>query len=215
MAGTRSYDSSTRTASFTPSADLAYSTGYQVTVTGHETRPATRSAPTSWTFTTRSAPPPSPTIGPGGPIGVVTSTTNPFSTYFAEILRAEGLNSFATFDVGLLNAAKLAEFTTVVLGDVSVTTQQVSDLTAWVQAGGNLIASRPDAKLAPLLGIAPAGTTLSEGYIKVDAATAGRVRESSPTRCSSTVSPTGTRWPERRRWRRCTPPRRLPPPARR
>ena len=37
--------------------------------------------------------------GPGGPIAVVTSTGNPSSTYLAEILRAEGLNEFATVRV--------------------------------------------------------------------------------------------------------------------
>ena len=40
-----------------------------------------------------------PTAGPGpggGPIAVVTSSTNPTATYTVEILRAEGLNEFAT-----------------------------------------------------------------------------------------------------------------------
>jgi len=33
--------------------------------------------------------------GPGGPILVLANTANPFSTYYAEILLAEGLNEFA------------------------------------------------------------------------------------------------------------------------
>ena len=57
-------------------------------------------APVTWTFTTGAPPPPPPDQGPGGPIAVVTSATNPYSKYLAEILRTEGLNEFATIDVG-------------------------------------------------------------------------------------------------------------------
>ena len=49
----------------------------------------------TWSFTTGA----NPTTGPGGPILVVTSAANPFSNYYAEILRAEGLNEFATADI--------------------------------------------------------------------------------------------------------------------
>ena len=38
----------------------------------------------------------------------------------------------------------------------------------WVTSGGNLIAMRPDADLATLLGLTPQGGTLAEGYIQVD-----------------------------------------------
>ena len=53
----------------------------------------------AWTFTTNAATPPPPTTGPGGPLLVVTSAANPFSVYYAEILRAEGLNAFAVSDI--------------------------------------------------------------------------------------------------------------------
>ena len=36
-----------------------------------------------------------PEQGPGGPILVITDPGDPFGTYYAEILRAEGLNEFA------------------------------------------------------------------------------------------------------------------------
>ena len=42
---------------------------------------------------------------------------------------------------------------------------------AWVSGGGNLIAMRPDKKLAGLLGITDAGTTLANAYLKVNTAT--------------------------------------------
>ena len=43
-------------------------------------------------------------------------------------------------------------------------------LSDWVQAGGNLIAMRPDPQLAGLLGLTPAGSPLSNEYLKVDTA---------------------------------------------
>jgi hypothetical protein len=54
-----------------------------------------------------------------------------------------------------------------VLGEVALTTGQVATLSAWVNDGGNLIAMRPDKKLASLLGLTDQSTTLSEGYLKV------------------------------------------------
>ena len=44
--------------------------------------------------TARTAPDP----GPGGPVLVVTDRRDPFGGYYAEILRAEGLNEFAVTD---------------------------------------------------------------------------------------------------------------------
>ena len=169
--GATAYDAGSRTATFTPTQNLAYSTVYTVNVSGAKDAANNTMAPVSWSFTTGAAPPPLPTDGPGGPIGVVTSGSDPFSGYFAEIMRAEGLNSFATLDVTTLNPTALALFRTVVLGHVTLTTQQVTDLTTWVNGGGNLIASRPDAKLAPLLGLTVAAGTLGDAYLSVNTAT--------------------------------------------
>ncbi len=41
----------------------------------------------------------------------------------------------------------------------------------WVDAGGNVIAMRPDAELASLLGITGAAATLADGYLLVNTAT--------------------------------------------
>ena len=148
-------------------------------------------APMSWTFSTaarRCCPP----RGSGGPIGVVTSGADPFSSYFAEILRAEGLNSFATFDVGNLSANTLGLYDTVVVGRVALTPAQATILTTWVNEGGNLIAMRPDPELAGLLGLTRRGRH-AVGRLP---ARRQRVRRpasgSSPRRCSSTAPPTGT-----------------------
>ena len=60
--------------------------------------------PVTWSFTTAAPPPPPPDQGPGGPIALVTSSSNPYSKYLAEILRTEGLNEFTTIDVSTLSA---------------------------------------------------------------------------------------------------------------
>ena len=172
VAGATSYDSGSRTVTFTPTQALEPNTVHTVNLAGVADLAGNAMAPTSWSFTTTGPPPPLPADGPGGPIGVVTSATDGFSAYFGEIFRAEGLNAFETFDVTLLNATKLAGYTTVVLGPVTLTTTQVNQLTTWVTNGGNLIASRPDSKLAPLLGLTAAGGTLSDGYILVNTASA-------------------------------------------
>ena len=95
----------------------------------------------------------SPEQGPGGPVLVVTDPGDPFGTYYAEILRAEGLNEFAVTNTADLTAATLADYQVVVLAQSAVTDAQTTVLTNWVQGGGNLIAMRPDARLAGLLGL--------------------------------------------------------------
>jgi hypothetical protein len=109
---------------------------------------------------------------PGGPILVVTSSADPFTSYYTEILRAEGLNEFATTDVSALSAQTLDAYSVVVLGARGLSAAQASLLSNWVQAGGNLVAMRPDATLAGVLGIAPSGGTLSNADLKVDTAQA-------------------------------------------
>ncbi len=113
-----------------------------------------------------------PEEGPGGPILVLSQATNPFTSYYAEILRAEGLNEFTVTDISLVTDVTLVAYDVVLLGDMSLTAPQVTMLSDWVAAGGNLIAMRPDKQLAPLLGLADAGGTLANGYLRVDTSTA-------------------------------------------
>lgn len=109
-----------------------------------------------------------PADGPGGPVLVVVSSSSPFSTYHAEILRTEGLNAFSVADVSTLSASLLALYDTVLLAKTPLTASQVSVLANWVNAGGQLIAVAPDPQLAPLLGLTPVGTRLSEAYLQID-----------------------------------------------
>ena len=170
---TVSYTAANRTATLDPNAALANSTTYTATIKGGpggvaDAAGITRAADHSWSFTTAAAPPPPPDEGPGGPILVIGNSSNPFSRYYAEILRAEGLNEFSVTDLSGVDAAALGEYDVVILGETGLTAGQVQMLADWVADGGNLIAMRPDPQLANLLGLTPAGSTLAEEYIKVD-----------------------------------------------
>ena len=106
--------------------------------------------------------------GPGGPILVLANTANPFSTYYAEILLAEGLNEFALEDISSVDSGTLTNYDVVILGETVLTSDQVAMLTDWVNAGGKLIAMRPDKQLAGLLGLTDALGTITNAYLLVD-----------------------------------------------
>jgi hypothetical protein len=113
-----------------------------------------------------------PGQGPGGPILVVANGGDPFGRYYAEILQAEGLDEYAVTDVSALDAATLASYRVVILAQTGLTDAQVSALTAWVNGGGGLIAMRPNAQLAGLLGLGNGTGNVSDGYIGVDTSAA-------------------------------------------
>ena len=111
---------------------------------------------------------PEPDEGPGGPILVINSAAATFGSYYAEILRNEGFNAFTVSDIATVTQATLADYDVVILAAIPLTTTQVTMLSDWVDAGGNLIAMRPDPQLANLLGLTAVGSTLSNGYLLVD-----------------------------------------------
>jgi Domain of unknown function (DUF4082)/Bacterial Ig-like domain/Bacterial Ig domain len=113
----------------------------------------------------------SPEEGPGGPILVITSASNPFSRYYAEILRTEGLNAFAMADISSVSAQTLAGYDVVILGAISLTSAQVTMFSDWVNAGGNLIAMHPDKQLAGLLGLTDTSSILANAYLLVNTST--------------------------------------------
>lgn len=106
------------------------------------------------------------------PVLLITTGTNPFTLYYSEILRAEGLNSFDTADLSGVTATTLASYDVAILGEMALTPAQVAMFSNWVNGGGNLIAMRPDKQLASLLGITDNGTTQSNGYLLVNTSTA-------------------------------------------
>jgi len=168
--GNTTYDGPSQTATFAPNARLVNSTPYTATVSGAKDAAGNTMQPLTWSFTTAAAAPPPPDQGPGGPILVVTSSADPFTKYYAEILRNEGLNEFSTTDVTSLSASSLTGRDVVVVANVGLSASQVTALTNFVNNGGSLIAMRPTSQLAGLLGITPATGTLSEGYLAVNTA---------------------------------------------
>ena len=99
VAGTTSYDSTTRTATFTPTAPLADLTGYTASVTARAPSGATMPAPRTWQFTTRDSTPPSVTAttpAPGATAVVVgTSVTAAFARSVDPATLQVGLKSGA------------------------------------------------------------------------------------------------------------------------
>jgi hypothetical protein len=166
VAGSTTYDGSTRTATFTPSSPFAGNTTYSVTLSGAEDLAGNPMSPLTWSFTTAEPPPPPPPPT-DSPVLLVRTSANPYTSYLDEIMRAEGVTSFAAIDASVLDAAALAGRSVVVLGEVPLTTAQVTALTDFVTAGGSLVAMRPDAKLAPLLGLVKQSGSRANAYLGV------------------------------------------------
>ena len=113
-----------------------------------------------------------PGEGPGGPILLAVDDGDPFGRYYAEILRAEGLNEFTVAGLGALDPQTLSGYSVVLLASPNVSGPQAAALSGWVTGGGNLVAMRPDARLAGLLGLGADGGDLDDGYVAVDTSTA-------------------------------------------
>ncbi len=112
-------------------------------------------------------PPAPPAQGPGGPILVIGNAGDEFSRYYAEILRAEGLNAFDVVDVTALDATVLGQHDVAILGHLTspLSGSDVTLLTNWVNAGGNLVAMRPGPELDGLLGLDATAGTLADQYL--------------------------------------------------
>lgn len=98
---------------------------------------------------------------------------HPFGTYLAEILRAEGLNFFRTVRLSALDAATLASFSLVILSDGTLTRAESEMFSAYVSAGGKLIAMRPEA--SALFGVESISGTAPNQNIKIESRFAGLV----------------------------------------
>ncbi len=93
---------------------------------------------------------------------------NPFGAYLAEILRAEGLNCFRVAPLSTVDSAILGQFSLVLLAEGPLDQAQIDLLESYVARGGRLITMRPDARLAPLLGLERIAGSTAEGYLQVD-----------------------------------------------
>jgi hypothetical protein len=166
------YDGAANRAVLTPNGPLGASAAYTATVKGGTSGVKDEAGNPlafdyAWAFVSSASFPFG--NGPGGPILVITSASNPFSRYYTEILRTEGLNAFGVRGLSSVSAAILDQYDVVILGEMPLTSAQVAMLTDWVTNGGNLITMRPDKKLAGLLGLVDTGAAaLSRGYLLVD-----------------------------------------------
>ncbi|HEX9440741.1 MAG TPA: hypothetical protein VF909_13725 [Roseiflexaceae bacterium] len=107
---------------------------------------------------------------PTAPILLVVNDAAPnhFGRYVGEILRAEGLNAYDLIQLSALTSADLTAHRLVILAETPLTSAEASLVSTYVSGGGRLLALRPDAQLAPLFGLTPAGSSQTDGYLKID-----------------------------------------------
>src|SRR5204863_1301694 len=101
---------------------------------------------------------------------IISSSSNPFSRYPVEILKAQGLNEYKAMDIAEVTANVLKKYEVVIVGNITLSASKVTLLTDWTNAGGTLIALRPDVKLAGLLGLTSVQGSLSDKYLLVNTA---------------------------------------------
>lgn len=94
-----------------------------------------------------------------------------FGDYIGELLKAEGLNVYDTGTLagGASMADVLKEYALVILGEHTILQQEEELLREYVEAGGRLLALKPDSRLSSLFGVSPTGHVLEEGYIAIKA----------------------------------------------
>ncbi len=129
VAGTVAYDAPTQKATFTPSASLADSTTYTVSVSGAADAAGNVMDPVSWSFTTAAAPPP--------------DTTPPTVTAKTPAANATGVDVSTTVTATFSEAVQAS---TIVLG-LSGPGGNVAGATAY-NAGTNTVTFTPSASLA-------------------------------------------------------------------
>ncbi len=161
-----SYDKATRSAVLAPISSLASDTTYTVSLAaGAGDQSGNRlTTSQSWSFTTRR----DLDRGFGGPVLIIDSGDLPFSEYYSEILRAEGIGSFESIDLSYVTKGLLDRFDLVLLGEMPLSKAQTAMFSGWVERGGDLITMRPDKKLADLLGLKDQSASLNEGYLLID-----------------------------------------------
>ena len=64
---------------------------------------------------------------------MIVGPANPFGRYYAEILRAEGLNAFTVTDISNVDAATLDAYDVVILGEMPLSAAQVTMFSDWVR----------------------------------------------------------------------------------
>ncbi|MEX6689968.1 hypothetical protein QTN47_20840 [Danxiaibacter flavus] len=104
---------------------------------------------------------------------LVISGEKSYGPYTGEMLKTEG---FSEYQLESLSGEKITDtflqsFDVVILTADSLTDQQASTLTKYVNEGGNLIAFKPDNKLNNVFGITTTAGAVDTGYIAINAVT--------------------------------------------
>lgn len=102
------------------------------------------------------------------PILVVTDPRHPSGSYYAEILRAEGLNLFSMIRASDVTPQRLESADIVIVTNAEADTIPQDVLADWVNEGGNLIAFEPTGEKLSLFGLAEVGPPVPNGYLRAD-----------------------------------------------
>lgn len=132
---------------------------------------ALEQAPLTTPFAERAGvvPPPTPSPSPQMPLLVILNeaSENPLSAYLIEILRTEGIQSVDLARLADLTSAGLARYPVAVLTEGPLMESHAALFEQYVGEGGALVAMRPSAVLARLLGITFVGASDEGGYLRV------------------------------------------------
>ncbi|MCS6846592.1 MAG: PKD domain-containing protein [Anaerolineae bacterium] len=79
------------------------------------------------------------------------------------------MNAFDVIALGSLAAGDLSGRDVVILAETALSDAQAALFSTYVQNGGRLVATRPDAKLAGVFGLAGSPTTRQGGYLRISA----------------------------------------------
>ena len=106
---------------------------------------------------------------PPAPVLLVTNaaSSTKYGPFIGEILRAEGLNNFDRIDLSQMTFGNLSQYGLVVLAQTALVGAHASNLRAYVNGGGRLLAMRPDAQIADIFGLGASAGQQTDGYLAI------------------------------------------------
>src|SRR5262249_465761 len=111
---------------------------------------------------------------PNQPILLVqdSGSSDPYQNFVPELLITEGMNGFQTAQLSQLTGAFLANYETVILPHLALTSAQATLFQNYVSSGGVLVGFRPDLQLASVFGVTSQAATLQEGWLQINSGSA-------------------------------------------
>ena len=101
---------------------------------------------------------------------MILATDTDFGTYTAEILKTEGFNEFVVNSIADENVTPsyLTQFDLVILAESKIDPLKLTIIRKYVKNGGKIISVHPLPELAELFGILPRGSSITNGFIRID-----------------------------------------------